>query len=526
MLFYDKNDKILSAIVCAFEKRMKKERNLKISIDSGLGEYEGVICKDSVSAGSYSQLSEALGRILRNPNLENGKFISEKSVCGIYFATHFKNYLDAAPLDELFEYIDDLAFWGMNTLRLWFDMHHFSDMEDGKEAAERTLKIMKHAKSMGIKVAMTTLANEAFKNSPEKLRADWTAGHDGYITELDDHYHLEICPSKEGGTEQILSDRRKMLEVFSEANPDFITIGPYDEGGCTCKECAPWGGNGYIRTIEALLPLYKEFFPDVKIIAEFWKFGAFTGNDIEYEMFYKAISDGRLDDVVFISAEPAYAEYAFKNNPGIPLIGFPEISMYGAWPWGGYGANPMPRRMGKWWKECGDKLDGGFPYSEGIYEDLNKIIMLRQYRDNTEPEKTIREYLEYEFNLSGDMLEKVTNAIFDMEETLDRDYQFPFVKNEDGTSEYRRDMAIHKYPILHPEKAEAIEKVFIEANKALDNETKKKVKWQMLYLRALIDAEIVRNNFYRNDKILEYFKTLVKLMHVENSGFYTSPDIF
>jgi len=48
----------------------------------------------------------------------------------------------------------------------------------------------------------------------------------------------------------------------------------------------------------------------------------------------------------------------------------------------------------------------------------------------------------------------------------------------------------------------------------------------MLYLRALIDAEIVRNNFYRNDKILEYFKTLVKLMHVENSGFYTSPDIF
>ena len=526
MINYDEKDKILGNIASAFTKRYKGERNIEISLDLSMGEYEGRINGDCVAAGSYSQLLDVLGRILRNPSLCEGTFKSDKSICGIYFATHFKNYLDASPLEELFEYINDLGFWGMNTLRLWFDMHHYTDMEDGKEAARRTLEIIKHTKSMGIRVAMTTLANEAFKNSPKELRADWTSGHDGYITELDDHYHLEICPSKKGGMEQILSDRRKMLEVFKEGNPDFVTIGPYDEGGCTCPDCAPWGGNGYIRTLEALIPLYKEYFPDVTLVAEFWKFGAFTGNDSEYELFYKAIEDGRLKDIKYLSAEPAYAEYAFKHDPGLPRIGFPEISMYGAWPWGGYGSNPMPGRMGRWWKECGQLLDGGFPYSEGIYEDLNKVIMLRQYRDNQHPTDTIREYLSYEFGLSGENLEKITSAILDMEETLDRNYQFPIEKNSEGEWRYCPEKATHYYPIDHPQKAESIEKVFIEVHEGLSEEVRTNIKWQMLYLRAVIDAEIVRNKFHRNDKLLEYFNTLVKLMHLENSGIWTSPDIF
>ena len=526
MVNYDKKDKILGNIAAAFEKRNKSGRTVNISVDLSMGEYEGRIAGDDVSAGSYSQLLDTLGRILRNPSLNEGHFISKKSVSGIYFATHFKNYLDAAPLDELFEYINDLAFWGMNTLRLWFDMHHYTDMEDGKEAAQRTLEIMKHVKSMGVRVAMTTLANEAFKDSPRHLRAEWTAGHDGYVKELEDHYHLEICPSKEGGMQQILSDRRKMLEVFKDANPDFITIGPYDEGGCTCSKCAPWGGNGYVRTLEALLPLYKEYFPKVKLIGEFWKFSSFRDDDSEYELFYKAIEDGRLDEMKYISAEPAYAEYAFKHDPKVPLIGFPEISMYGAWPWGGYGSNPMPGRMGRWWRECGDKLDGGFPYSEGIYEDLNKVIMLRQYRDNQPPTDTIKEYLSYEFGLNGEDLEDITQAILDMEETLDRNYQFPLEKDDEGEEKYCIEKATHYYPIDHPEKAESIEKTFARVHGTLPESIRESVKWQMLYIRAMVDAEIVRNKFYRNDKILSYFKKLVELMHLENSGYYTSPDIF
>ncbi len=526
MITYNKEDEILSNISNAVEKRMRSDRNLVISIDNKLGELVGRIDGDRVSAGSYAQLIDTLGRILRNPSLKEGSFVSHKRVCGMYFATHFNNYLDAAPLEELFDYIADLAFWGMNTLRLWFDMHHYRNMDEGMENAIRLKAIIKHAKSMGIKIALTTLANEAFKDSPEALRADWTSGHDGYICELDDHYHLEICPSKDGGTEKILEYRIQMLEVFGDTNPDYVNIGPYDEGGCTCEKCAPWGGNGYVRTLKALIPLYKKYFPNAKIGADFWKFGDFTGNDTEYELFYQAFERGELGNIDFISAEPAYAKYPFEHEAILPLLGFPEISMYGAWPWGGYGTNPMPKRFDSWWNRFGDKLDGGFPYSEGIYEDLNKVIMLRMYRDNQPAEITVREYLSYEFNLGGKLLDEAVGAVMDMEETLDREYEFPFRKNRDGTTDYLVDKATHRYPILHPEKAEDIERVIIKVNDSLSEETRESVKWQMIYLRAVIDAEIVRNQFYRNEKTLKYFNKLVELMHLENSGFYTKPDIF
>ena len=59
---------------------------------------------------------------------------------------------------------------------------------------------------------------------------------------------------------------------------------------------------------------------------------------------------------------------------GLPLLNFPDISMYGQNPWGGYGANPHPGRLQQRWDETKKKLSGGFPYSEGIYEDINKVI--------------------------------------------------------------------------------------------------------------------------------------------------------
>ena len=69
-----------------------------------------------------------------------------------------------------------------------------------------------------------------------------------------------------------------------------------------------------------------------------------------------------------------------KGVPGgFPLLNFPDISMYGQNPWGGYGANPHPSRLQARWDETKTKLSGGFPYSEGIYEDLNKVICAELY---------------------------------------------------------------------------------------------------------------------------------------------------
>lgn len=525
MISYDKTDSILCNIARIAEERIGNERDITFKLDLSMDEYEGQIKGDVISAGSYSQLLETFGRLLRKPDLKEGSFHSAKRLCGMYFATHFKNYLHAAPLPELFRYIDDLALWGMNVLRIWFDLHHYKNMEDGKEDAERFAAIMRYAKSIGIKTAMTTISNEAFKNSPSELRADWTCGHDGYKINLNDHYHVEICPSAPGGIEKILEYRKEMLEVFKDLEIDYICIGPYDEGGCTCSECAPWGANGYIKTIEALIPLYKEYFPKAEFAASFWQFWNYLDDYVEYKGFYKAIDEGRLSDLKYIEAEPEYCSYIYERPLKKLMFGFPEISMWRANPWGGYGANPMPKRLGESWEKDGDKLEGGFPYCEGLYEDINKVIMLRLYRDNQSPEETIKEYLRYEFGFSGEILEELTTAIFDMEETLPRQYKWPFEAPGDDVFIYRKEWNTHRYPIEKPEKAESIEKTFKKANELLNKETQKSAKWKMLYLRALIDGELVRNDFCRNDKIMGYFNDLISASHLEEAGFATKPDV-
>ncbi len=524
MVKYDIQDVTLSRIAGLFEQRRKDRRDITLAIDPALGEFCGKIEENTICAGSYAQLLDTAGRFLRNPEIRKQTFLSHKKVAGVYFCTHFQNYLDAAPLEEVFRYIEDLAFWGMNHLKVWFDMHHFKDMEEGRTKAIRLLKILEYAHAIGLKTCLCILANEAFDQSPQQLRADWTGGHDGYIHELNDHYHVEICPSRPGGMELILEYRRKMLEVFAQARPDYIEIGAYDEGGCSCRDCAPWGCNGFLRTCEKLIPVIREYMPDVKINISMWQFGTFTGTDVEFEGVEKALKEGRLSECVYLVAEPQYAKYPFEHDMHRPLIHFPEISMYGAVPWGGYGANPLPGLMEKLWRENEDKLEGGFPYCEGIYPDINEVIMLRLYRDNQPAEDTIREYLIYEFGLRGETLEKVLSAIMDMEETLERTFEFPGVCNE-STDRSAQGAGAHRYIIAHPRKVFAIEKAIADADKGLSEEVRKSIRWQLIYLRAMIDAELVRNHYERNEKVLEYFKQIVTICHLEHSGMYTKPDI-
>lgn len=508
MIKFDRNDAILANIARIIEKRLKDEDSiLEIVLDESLGEHEGRLEGGVILGGSYTEILYAAGRILRDPTICDQSFRSHKKICGLYWATHNMGYSEAAPLDELFEDMEDQALWGMNTLMFWIDLAQHKINESGAYI-ERLLALMKHAKSLGIRLAMNTIVNEAPDDSPEALRADWTSGHDGYTRALGAHYHREICPSKTGGLEKILEYRREMLEAFKDADLDYICIFPYDQGGCTCPDCAPWGGNGYVKCAESLIPLYKEYFPNISIILSTWYFGHFRlGDTSEFHLLAEAIANGRLKDADYILNEPQFGAYSFEHPLGRPMISFPEISMNGIFPWGGYGTTPLPRKIQKLWDTYGGALEGGFPYCEGFYEDINKVITLRQFRDNQPADATVREYLAYEFGFEGEMLDEMQAAVMDMEETHARDW-------EPG----------HRYPILKPQRIFDIEAAVIRAHESLDEEMKNSKKWRLIYYRALIDAELARNDFYRNDVVLGYFKEMIELYHLQGANWFVRPD--
>jgi hypothetical protein len=134
--------------------------------------------------------------------------------------------------------------------------------------------------------------------------------------------------------------------------------------------------------------------------------------------------------------------------------------------------------------------------------------MLRLFQDGQSAADTVREYLAYEFKLAGELLDEVHKAIFDMEETLQRTFEIG-----------------HRYAIEKPEKIFSIEKAILKADATLSEDIKNSIKWKMLYWRAVIDAELYRNDFKRNDKVMGYFKEIMENCHLENAGFHVKPDI-
>jgi hypothetical protein len=318
-----------------------------------------------------------------------------KPVRGIYFATHFHNFYQDAPLKAVQEYIEDIALWGFNALSVWFDMHTYRSIDDltARRMLRRLRLMLQTARDLGMQTSITLLANEAYKDSPPHLRADWTAGHDGYFQEPGGHYYVELCPSQPGATELLFEWRRQVFAAFESVGIDFVWIWPYDQGGCTCARCAPWGTNGFLKLAPGIAELARSSFPNAKIVLSTWYFDHFVpGEWTTLEQLLGAGVDW-LHPGDYLMAEllayppgshtARYPQALLQGGVpgGFPLLGFPEISMYGATPWGGFGANPLPAFVQDLMDASNPLQAGGFPYSEGIFEDINKTLCVQLYWD-------------------------------------------------------------------------------------------------------------------------------------------------
>ena len=131
----------------------------------------------------------------------------------------------------------------------------------------------------------------------------------------------------------------------------------------------------------------------------------------------------RPDWIDCLLVEPAFSPGTLNSPPAypsparLPLVGFPEISMVG-WPvWGGFGANPLPTRYQREWKQVKAQWQGGFPYSEGIFEDINKVLFARFYwKADTTAEEALREYIAFEY--SPEVVDIVLPAIRLLEKNM------------------------------------------------------------------------------------------------------------
>jgi len=320
-----------------------------------------------------------------------------------YFARHFHNWYQMATADELIRYTEDLMLWGVNSVHVLFAPavgagDDFS--RDPKVVAlmDSFAALERRIHRLDATVFVSSLCNQAFRNAPQEFRGrphddPWRHPNTG----------VNLCPNKPGALAYQKGCLRTLVAEMKKRcdRIDGFRFWPYDEGGCSCEQCRPWGGNGYVKTIDALLPLVREAYPDAKVAVSTWYF-----TDEDWKTFYGWLAPRKDIDYLVVDD---YYKYPFPRYPlthpvpnGVPMCSFPEISMYGRCPWGGDGANPYPQYMYGRFLETKGKVMGFSYYSEGLFEDVNKAVVTTLYSSedpNVHYQDALEDYARYELGL-------------------------------------------------------------------------------------------------------------------------------
>jgi len=188
-----------------------------------------------------------------------------------------------------------------------------------------------------------------------------------------------------------------------------------------------------------------------------------------------------------------FPKYLLETGvPGrLGLLNFPEISMFGMNPWGGYGANPAPAHFEKLWGRIKHMAAGGAPYSEGVYEDLNKAIYAQFYWDpGRKAEETVREYAAFEF--SPDVAANIVEVV--------RIFERNHHRNAIGAD------AVKAFELI------------ARADATLRPAARSAWRWRIVYLRALIDKELFeRKGKLEGEPLKSAFGELTRIYHAENA---------
>ena len=445
------------------------------------------------------------------PGTWQGKSVPEKKVRAMYFATHFHNFYHDAPVKEVVKYVEELALYGCNVLLVWFDMHHFKGLNDpeAQKMIKRLKIILKAANNAGMDAALGGVSNEGYSTTPGHLKAEW-AVQNGYFEPPADHYHVEICPNRAGGTELIGKLRFEMLRAFKGLNIKYFFLWPYDQGGCTCEKCSPWGFKGHLLSSREAAKQIKKVFPFCKIILSTWYFDHFVGG--EWAGLEKAFDRKELKwvDYFLMDDNFGFPEYPVKHqlHKKMKIVGFPEISMKNMAPWGGFGSNPRPVHFGKYWNTVKNFYDGSFPYSEGIFEDINKYMILQmEWSKKRNIREIVKEYVSFFF--SPKVADKAVKAVYLLEENMK--HWLTSTAGDDAGFKKK----LYKLEAVDRTAVECY-KIVREIEKELPIYIRKQWRWRIFYLRAALDLELFKSKGKATRNSEKYFKELSKIYHAKN----------
>ena len=515
-----------------FEARLKK-RNVTADKDCVIKVVRNSRCKPEefrisgsfnsknlqLDCGSGAAFLYAAGKLLRNGKYADGIFTPgnwrgswnpAKSFRCVYIACHFYNVYEVSSVEFMEEYLEDLALLGYNYLKLGLgSAAKIAGSPEHTAALIRRKRLITYASELGMDFCHG-VGNFGYADSPKELRATDT-GHSFYGT--------EICTSNPAGLDYLEKKYRADFENLKDVKVKTVQFWSYDQGGCGCKNCFPYGVNGMFKLAKRLVPVIKEYWPDAKIMWVTWEFDKYE-NIGEWETLYKKINNGEADflDSIMADSHSSFPAHPLNNPlPGkVELVTFPEISMWGRAPWGGFGATPLLKRFSRLYGEVSHISSGGILYSEGIFEDINKFLYADMFATGTnEIATTIEEYANYELGVPETSLPDFKRLLDLLEEN------HPGLVWVEKVNEKISDLfeLMKDKPVWRKKgKVWGDTTTAFALAKKLDAElpawAKNSWRWRLIYLRALIDFELAHNNNDTNDVTEKAMLELVKIYNV------------
>ena len=460
--------------------------------------------KLQLDCGSAAAFLYAVGKILRTgnyngtlftPGVIRGNWVPEKSFRGIYLASHFYNVYEVAPVEMIEEYLEDLALRGYNVLEL--SPGSAAKIANSPEAAadlERRKRFWKYASELGMKLYIY-ISNHGYDDSPQEIRAVPT-GHSFFGT--------EICPGKPEGMAYLLDKFRNDFEEIKDIDVAFVQFWPYDQGGCKCEKCFPYGANGMFKLAEKTVPLIREYWPEAEIVWATWEFD-WKGEDLgEWSTLYEKLNQGKADFITHIMADShgSFPEYPLKHPlpANVKLITFPEISMWGRAPWGGYGATPLPERFSALFGEISHISSGGILYSEGIFEDFNKVLYADMFfTGKNDTAETFREYACYDLGLPENSLDDFKRFLCILEENHEGVIWLEELSTPCDLFDRMKSKPVWRLKGKKWQNTQEMLDLAEKLDKQLPSWAKNSWRWRLLYLRAVIDFQFALHDNETNE---------------------------
>ena len=439
-------------------------------------------------------------------------FSPEKPMRQVYLARHYNTWYHRASAEELSRYVDDLALFGMNSIKTFVAVAAvdlaYADASEREMFESISRSVVRHVKDLDLDFAISGGGNVSGSRLPEIVKAKPYGP--GVVRGFSD---FNVCPSKPCGLDLLLSERRMTLESLKGLCVDEFTYWPYDEGGCACEKCSPWGGNGYLKLVEKLSALNAAAHPGARHVVSTWLF-----DDDDWKGLYRYLETHEGVDCLLADSHDAFPEYPLRNPVprNVPIITFPEVSMWGRFPWGGTGATPLPRRFERLFRQAEPVVSGFQIYSEGLFEDISKFVIVALYvNPKSHYRDALAEYCRYEFPGADaadfvrlcEMLEDIHRTALDPNAhagATSNNCFAKYVKFADSAELSRRAEVASQAEAL----AHKIESSMLPFRRRC-------WRWRQVALRAKIDAAVYRERDIRADAAVEAYRELVELYHAE-----------